>query len=114
MVLTIHIQFNKIRKYLFIHNFHLDADASDSDQGIYLVLEPVVVLLGDLEGLGVLLHPGGLLGVALEDGEEHDQQGGVGGVQDLAPHAGAQNTQLLHQHLYESMLSEYSEEKTFQ
>ena len=59
-----------------------------------------MVLLGDLEGLGVLRQPGGLLGVALEDGEEHDQQGGVGGVQDLAPHAGAQNTHLLHYYFF--------------
>ena len=59
---------------------YLDTDASDCNQGLDLLLEPVVILLGDLECLGVLRQPGGLLGVALEDGEEHHQEGRVSEV----------------------------------
>ena len=81
-----------------VQSVHLDTDAPDPHEGLYLLLEPGVILLGDLQRLGVLRQPGGLLGVPLEDGEEDDQEGGVGGVEDLAPHTGAQDTQLLQQH----------------
>ena len=80
---------------------YLDTDAPDSHQGVDLLLEPVVILLGDLERLGVLRQPGGLLGVALEDREEHHQQRRVGEIQNLAPDTRAQNVQLLNEYFCE-------------
>ena len=54
-----------------------------------------MVLLGDVDRLHLLVHPGGLLGVALHDGEHQHVEGGVGKVQDLPPHLGCQQTHLL-------------------
>ena len=73
----------------------LEADAPDAAELCNLVLEAVMVLLGDLQRLAVLRHPGRLLRVPLQDGEEDDQQRGVGGVQHLAPHTRAQDVHLL-------------------
>ena len=54
-----------------------------------------MVLLGDVDRLHLLVHPGGLLGIALHDGEHQHVEGGVGVVQDLPPHLGCQQTHLL-------------------
>ena len=68
-----------------MRNIHrcLDADAANIDQWSNPVLQPGVNLLRDLEGLGVLLQPGLLLGVPLQDGKQDDIEGRVGGGQHL-------------------------------
>ena len=77
----------------------LHADAPHVSQPGDLGRQTVVVLPRDLQGLQVLLLPGGLPGVALKDGEEDDIQGGVGGVENLPPHIAAQVVHLLQSEL---------------
>ena len=82
---TLHYDFVEHMRNIIIC-MYFDTDAPDSNQRCYFLQDPVMILLCDLESLCVLGHPGGLLGVPLEDGEEDDQEGGVGGVQDLSPY----------------------------
>ena len=59
------------------------------------VFDGAVVLLGDVDGLPVLVNPGLLPGVALKDGEHDNIKGRVGRVQHLPPSFHAQATHLL-------------------
>ena len=63
-----------------------------------------MVLLGDLESLEVLLPPSGLSGVSLQDREEDDVEGGVGGVQHFPPHVAVQVVHLLQRDFYYRVL----------
>ena len=57
--------------------------------------EGLVVLLGDVDCLHLLVHPGGLLGVALHDGEHQHVESGVGEVQDFSSYFSCQQTHFL-------------------